>query len=285
MPIDILGVDAAILFADILTMPSAMGIEVKFSKDEGPFINNPIRSAEDVNRLRDIENLSYIEQTISIANGRLSVNIPLIGFAGAPFTVLCYLVEGNSSMNFTRVLKLMHNDPSTFNRLMRLLTKNTLSYLNLQKKAGIKAFQLFDTWGGILRPEDYKNFVLPYVQKIFEGVDLPSIYYLKNCAHLLHLMEESRADFLSVCHTVVFGQNLFLDNTKKGIQGNLYNGLLYAEQDVLEKELNNLLIHTRRFKKYIFNLSHGLFPDTQVEKVKLLVDKVHHFNWRLRKIK
>ena len=285
MPIDALGVDAAILFADILTLPAAMGAEIRFSKDEGPVISSPIRDTVGVNNLHDMEHLTHIEQAISIINGRLPANVPLIGFAGAPFTVLCYLVEGSSSMNFTRVLKIMHSDPNMFHKLMRILTKNTISYLNLQKKAGIKVFQLFDTWGGILRPEDYRNFVLPYVQKVFEGVDLPSIYYLKNCSHLLSLMENSGADFLSVCHTVVFGQNLFLDNTKKGIQGNLFNGLLYAEQDILEKELSSLLLQSRRFKKYIFNLSHGLFPDTEVDKVKFIVDKVHRFNWRLRKIK
>ena len=188
-------------------------------------------------------------------------------------------------MNFNNVLNLMHADGAAFHKLMKILTKNTITYLQIQRKAGIKVFQLFDTWGGILRPEDYQNFVLPHLQKIFSSVDLPSIYYLKNCAHLLPLMEQSGADFLSICHTVEFGKNAFLDNTKKGIQGNLYNGLLYAESEVIEKELRELLTQARRYRKYIFNLSHGLFPDVEVDKVKMIVEEVHHFNWRFRKIR
>lgn len=285
LPVGILNVDAAILFADILTLPAAMGVDIEFTKDQGPVIKNPIVNNSDVAKLHDVSDLKYVTETISQINKTLPLSIPLIGFAGAPFTVLSYLVEGGSSANFTKVLNLLRHEPATYEKLMKILTKNTITYLNLQKKAGIKAFQLFDTWGGILRESEYGDFVLPYIQKIFDSVDLPSIYYLKNCSHLLALMEQSGADFLSVCHTVTFGKNTFLDNTKKGIQGNFYNGLLYADREVLEKELDQLLFQTRRYKKYIFNLNHGLFPDTDVEKVKFITEKVHKFNWRLRKIR
>jgi len=138
-------------------------------------------------------------------------------------------------------------------------------------------FQLFDTWAGILRAQDYEQLVLPYVQQIFSKLDLPSIYYLKNGHHLLTLMLQSQADFISVCNTVDLTSDERLANIHCGIQGNLYNGLVYADFATLQKELLLLLQGTRRFKRYIFNLSHGIFPDTEVEKIKFIVDHVHEF--------
>ncbi len=276
-PIETLGVDAAILFADILTLPAQMGFQIHFDKNNGPVILNPLRRIRDVRNVRDFADLSYVSETIKEVNQKLPLHVPLIGFAVSPFTVLCYLLEGGSSTSFTTTLRFMNEYPSAFQKLLTILTKNTIAYLNLQKNAGIKAFQLFDSWGGILRETDYADWVLPYVQKIFKNVDLPSIYYLKNSNHLLALMEKSGADFLSVCHTVVLGENPILKKTKKGIQGNLFNGLLYAERRVLAKEIQNLLKGARQYKKYIFNLSHGVFPDTDVETLKFIVERVHQW--------
>ena len=279
LPVPILGVDAAILFSDILTLPSQMGFDIKFTNESGPVISNPLKSSADFEKVHDFKNLSFVAETIKTANQMLPKHVPLIGFAGAPFTVLSYLVEGGSSVNFAGVFNLMAEKPEQFHGLLKTLTKNTIDYLNLQKEVGIKAFQLFDTWGGILRPADYAHFVLPYLKEIFARVDLPSIYYLKNCSHLLALMEKSGADFLSVCHTVVLGHNSVLAKTEKGIQGNLFNGLLYADEETLKKEVSDILIGARNYKRYIFNLSHGLFPDMEVKKVKFVVDTVHRFDW------
>ena len=164
---------------------------------------------------------------------------------------------------------------------MAKITANTIRYLSLQKKAGIKVFQLFDTWGGVLRQAEYRQFVLPYVQEIFNSIHLPSIYYLKNCAHLLPEMERCGADVLSVCETVRIGGNDILNSTKKGIQGNLYNGLLYCNEKTLRREVRKLLVAARKHhKKYIFNLNHGIFPDIPVGRVKAVIEEVKRFNWR-----
>ncbi|OGW95686.1 MAG: uroporphyrinogen decarboxylase [Omnitrophica WOR_2 bacterium GWA2_45_18] len=279
-PIDILGVDAAILFADILTLPSAMGFDIRFDNKAGPVIEDTREKLRDFKDIHDFEDLSHVWRTIQSVNARLPASIPLIGFAGSPFTVLTYLVEGGSSLSYAKTFKLANEQPRTFHGLMDILTRNTIRYLHLQKEAGIKVFQLFDSWAGILRPADFAHWVLPYVQRIFEAVDLPSIYFVRNCNHLLALMDQSGADFLSVDHTVVLGHHPVLEKTRKGIQGNLFNGLLYAQDKTLEKEVKDVLVGGVQHGRYIFNLSHGVFPDVQVDKLKLVVDKVHAFKWK-----
>jgi uroporphyrinogen decarboxylase len=208
------------------------------------------------------------------------LDVPLIGFAGAPFTVLHYLIKGHSSLGMSPAVKFAMEHPKAFHAIMKKLTDNTIMYLQMQKEAGIKVFQLFDTWAGSLRESDYETLALPYVQEIFQKVDLPSIYYLKNCQHLLAAMDRSGANFLSVCETVALGKNLYLNNTQKGVQGNLYNGLLYADDALLRKEVHSLLTAARQHhKKYIFNLSHGVLPDVSVDKVKVLINEVRNFKW------
>ncbi len=276
-PIGILGVDAAILFADILTLPSAMGFHITFDTKKGPVIENIIRQDDPCQEIHDFDDLSYVAQTIRLTNERLPKTVPLIGFAGSPFTVFTYLIEGGSSVNFTKTFRFIAAHKVLYHRLMDILTRNTVRYLLLQKEAGIKAFQLFDSWGGILRPADFAHLVLPYVQKIFQEVDLPSIYFLRNSHHLLPLMDQSHADFLSVDHTVVLGHDTTIERTKKGIQGNLFNGLLYADYPELKKEVHDVLVGGQKHGRHIFNLSHGVFPDVEVDKLKFIVDEVHAF--------
>jgi len=268
-PLEILGVDAAILFADILTMPSGMGFKIDFINGKGPVVNNPIYHAGDLKRLGKFSGLEHVTRTIQLINAVLPPSIPLIGFAGSPYTVATYLCSKHSRM--------MYESPKTFHQLMDLLTDNTIIYLKQQKEAGIKLFQLFDTWAGSLRYEDYEIFILPYVQKIFKTINLPSIYYLKNCAHLMDLMEKSGAEMLSVCETV----NINDVKTKKGIQGNLLNSLLYADDKTIIEETRVILKAARaKHPKYIFNLSHGVMPDVNPLKLKLIVDEVHAFKWK-----
>jgi len=278
-PIDILGVDAAILFSDILTLPSQMGFDIFFDGNKGPQIRNIITRPADVENVHDLDDLSHVSQTVKLINDRLSETVPLIGFAGGPFTVLTYLVEGGSSANFAKTYNFIQHHQESFHRLMNILTENTIHYLNMQKDAGIKVFQLFDSWAGILRAADFAHLVLPYAQRIFEQVDLPSIYFVRNSNHLLPLMDRLLADFLSVDHTVVLGHHTIIERTKKGIQGNLFNGLLYADDATLEREINDVLIGAQKHDRYIFNLSHGVFPDAEVDKLKFIVEKVHAFHW------
>lgn len=267
-PLEILGVDAAILFADILTMPSGMGFHIEFVNGKGPVISNPINSPFDLKRLGKFSGLDYVSRTIQLINAVLPPSIPLIGFAGSPYTVATYLCSKHNRM--------MYEHPQSFHQLMELLTNNTVAYLKQQKEAGIKLFQLFDTWAGALRREDYEVFVMPYVQKIFKVIKLPSIYYLKNCAHLMDLMEKSGAEMLSVCETV----NIKDIKTKKGIQGNLLNSLLYADDKTIIEETRKILKSAKsKHRKYIFNLNHGVMPDVNPLKLKLIVEEVHRFKW------
>jgi len=278
LPVNILDVDAAILFADILTMPAQMGFDISFSQKNGPVIKNPLTSASDAKRIKDFDDAKHIRETISQVTKQLPGHIPLIGFAGAPFTVLCYLIEGSSSASFKKSFHFLYEFPDEFRLCMGKITQSTIKYLKLQENAGIKIFQLFDTWGGLLQKDDYEKNILPFVQQIFNAIDLPSIYYLKNCEHLLGAMEQSGADFLSVCEKVNIASDPALRKTSRGIQGNLYNGLLYEDFPVLEKETLRLLQAAKNYKKYIFNLNHGVFPDTDVEKVKFVIQKVHEYN-------
>lgn len=271
LPVHEIGVDAAILFADILTLPALMGINVRFDDHKGPLIDFQF----DLAKIHRVDSLGNLDHTIRLTKEMLPAHIPLIGFAGSPFTVLCYLIEGGSSLNHTKVFKLAHENPQLYHQLMTLLTENTMRYLDLQREAGIDAFQLFDTWGGILSAAEYAQLILPYVRQIFDFVKIPSIYYVKNCAHLLNLMNQSGAEFLSVCHTVVLGHNALVSVTKKGIQGNLFNGLLYADDARLRKEVRDVLAGGIQHERYIFNLSHGVFPDINPDKLKLIVDEVH----------
>ena len=273
LPIDILNVDAAILFADILTLPSAMGADVRFD-NTGPKIK--IRN---FSKLHDFDDLPHIAQTIALVNRQLPQDVPLIGFAGGPFTVLTYLIEGGGSGDFSKTFQMAYSQPKFFSQLLKLLTKNTIAYLRLQKEAGIKAFQIFDTWAGILGNSEYKNWVLPYLQDIFKAVNLPSIYFCRNSSHLISILNDCNADFLSVDQTVTIGKTL-AQQTPKGIQGNFFNGLLYAKNSVVEKAVLKILNNAQAHQRFIFNLNHGVFPDVSVEKLKLIVKIVHQFKWK-----
>ena len=273
-PVEMLGVDAAILFADILTLPKETGFDIRFDKDLGPVINNPLRGISDLRRISDLPPLDYQQKAIREIRERLPPECALIGFAGGPFTVLTYLIEGGSSLGFNKTLRFLVNQPRDFNAVMERLTDLTIAYLNQQKEAGIEVFQIFDSWAGILRPAEYANFVLPHVQRIFESLDLPSIYFLKNCAHLMPWMAQCGAQFLSVCETVDIGTDPVLTACGKGVQGNFYNQLFFADEAVIRQEVQRLLNKAAIYPQYIFNLNHGILPDTDPEKVRLVVDLV-----------
>ncbi|MCB9748149.1 MAG: uroporphyrinogen decarboxylase [Candidatus Omnitrophica bacterium] len=272
-PIDILGVDAAILFADILTLPGAMGFKIGFDDRKGPVIDTHFKMKD----VHDHEEIGHITETIKQVKNKLTRNIPLIGFAGSPFTVLSFLIEGGSSVGYKKLFKYMKAETDAFHQLMEILTINTIRYLQQQIKAGADVVQLFDTCAGILSQEDFKDLVLPYVQRIFAALKVPSIYFVRNTAHLLSLLDLVNSDFLSVDHTVNLGTPATLNQIQKGVQGNLFNGNLYLDYPQLEKEVEKILLGGSQHQRYIFNLSHGVFPDVEVDKLKFVVDKVHEF--------
>lgn len=281
MPVEQLGVDAAIFFSDILTLPYNMGFQIDFEKGVGPQIANPLTALADLDKLTPLADTSFTARAIEKINATLPAEIPLIGFAGSPFTVLTYLIEGGSSKSFSKVMGMMYARPEEFHAIMQRMTDATIDYLNMKKEAGVAAFQLFDTWGGILRPKDFRAFVLPYVQQIFDAVELPSIYYLKNCAHLIDEMVAAGSDMLSLGETVDIATNQTLIKSGKGVQGNLYSGLLYADKKTVAREVNQLLSAAKEhYPSYIFNLSHGINPDVNPDMVRFIVDEVKAFEWR-----
>lgn len=273
-PVDIIGVDAAILFADILTLPSAMGRSIHFDAQQGPIID-PLK---DVAQLRDFDNLDYVAQTIRLVKDRLQGKVPLIGFAGSPLTVATYLIEGGSSVSFAKTLRFMNERPADFQKMMECLTRNTIRYLKLQQQAGIDAYQIFDSWAGILPLKDFEKFILPDLKSIFASVTLPSLYFFRGAPHLTPAAFDCGADGLSVCHMVDL-QNQIVGRTQQLIQGNLFNGWLYRSDADLRLEVRRILQTMKPHRKFIFNLSHGVFPDVNPDKLRVIVDEVRQFSW------
>lgn len=272
-PIHEIGVDAAILFADILTLPTAMGADIKFDSQKGPVVS-PI---DQIKHLNDIDDVKHIRETIALVNDQLSDDIPLIGFAGSPWTVLTYLIEGGSSMSYFKTFEFMNSNQTDFHALMEKLTENTIRYAELQINAGIDAFQLFESWGGIVPLEVYQKNIFPYVQRIFQELQIPSIYFIRQARHLLPLLFECGSDFLSIDHTIDIEKDI-LNQTEMGVQGNFFNGLLYADDQTIVKEVQRICRVGKKHQKFIFNLSHGVFPTVDANKLKLIVETVHNFN-------
>jgi uroporphyrinogen decarboxylase len=276
LPVDLLGVDAAILFADILTLPSGMGFHVEFAA-EGPVIRNPVLVPSDVMRVHDMEGLEYIAQILRQVRAKLPVSKTVIGFAGSPFTV-AYLLKEGVRMNMPKVLRFAYEHPEAFNSLLEKLTRNTIAYLRMQMHAGAEVYQLFDSWGGVLREEDYRRWILPGVQTIFRELGGNSIYYLKNSSHLLNAMTESGARMISVCETVDIASDPRLKGITQGVQGNLFNGLMYAPTAMLLSETSRILKAGTQFNGHIFNLSHGIHPDMNPDQARRVIEVVHAFD-------
>jgi uroporphyrinogen decarboxylase len=282
-PVDILGVDAAILFSDILIPVEAMGMRLSFSEKQGPLLNEPIRNKSAVERLivpDTEEDMPFVIETIKILRRELANKVPLIGFSGAPFTLATYMVEGGTSKNFLNTKKMMFQHNGVFSFLMEKLTDMVISYLSAQIKAGAQAVQLFDTWAGVLSPVDYKNFVLPYVKKInaeLKKQEVPLIYFVNNCAGVLKEVKKSGADVIGIDWRVDLGDAIKRLGKKIVVQGNLDPCALFLSREELEERIKDVLWKGEAAKGHIFNLGHGILPDTPVENVIALVEAVHRY--------
>jgi uroporphyrinogen decarboxylase len=282
-PVDILGVDAAILFSDILVPVEAMGMRLEFSDKEGPLLSEPLRNKAAVEKLiiPDIEeDLPFIFDTIRILRKELENKVPLIGFSGAPFTLATYMIEGGTSKNFMHTKKLMYQYSMVFSYLMEKLTDTVISYLTAQIKAGAQAVQLFDTWAGILTPIDYKKFAFPYVKKAIselkkEGV--PIIYFVNDCAGILKEVKKSGADVTGVDWRIDIADAVKKLGKKMVVQGNLDPCALFLPKDKLEERVKDILWKGEAAKGHIFNLGHGILPQTPVENVTAMVKAVHTY--------
>jgi uroporphyrinogen decarboxylase len=280
-PIDIFGLDAAILFSDILIPLAPLGISVTFPNGP-PKLEPPLRQPADVEKLvrYDIANkLSFVLEGIRQIRTALNDRVPLLGFCGSPFTLMCYLIEGGGSKDFTETKKFIYTYPEAAARMLSLLADLVGDYLKLQIESGAQAIQLFDTWGGILSPADYSRFSLPYVRRVFELCQtkgVPRTLYLGNTACFLHLLGDLNCEVISIdWRTELTRAVNALPN--KAIQGNLDPNILFAPTATVVAAARTILETMRGRDGFIFNLGHGILPQTPVENVRALVETVHTF--------
>lgn len=275
-----LGVDAAIIFADILLIVEPMGLQLEFSKGEGPLIHNPVRTQADVDRLQEVEDVSalgFVFDAIRATRRALPNNLPLLGFAGAPFTVASYIIEGGASRNFVRTKSLMYNDNGAWHALLSLISRGLTKYLNAQIEAGAQAVQLFDSWVGALSPDDYREFVLPHTSKVINEVisGTPVIHFGTGTAALLELMREAGGSVIGLDWRVRLDEGWRRVGYDRGIMGNLDPVALFASQDLIRQQAKLILDQAAGRPGHIFNLGHGILPETPVENVIALIDAVH----------
>jgi uroporphyrinogen decarboxylase len=280
-PIDILGVDAAILFSDILIPLEAMGMSLRFDEGHGPILENPITDAAGVERLGvpDPEStMGFVMETIRILRRELEGRVPVIGFAGAPFTMASYMVEGGSSKNFLKLKTLMFQKPEVWHRLMEKTAETTQAYLQAQIDAGAQAVQLFDSWGGILSPRDYRDFALPYSRRIIESLkgQVPIIHFVQGNPALLPQVASAGSDVVGVDWRIDIGEARKLVGDK-AVQGNLDPLALFLPIEKIEERAEEI-IKSAGPTGHIFNLGHGILPPTPVENAKALVEAVHRIS-------
>ncbi len=274
-----LGVDAAIIFADLLPILEPMGLQLEFTPGGGPVIRNPLREARDVERfleLESVEPLNFVMETVKLTRAGLPDNIPVIGFAGAPFTLASYAIEGGSSRNYVHTKGLMYRDGGAWDAIMQRLARAVTRYSNAQIAAGAQAVQLFDSWVGCLGPEDYRRYVLPYTQAIIEGIapGVPVIHFATGNPALLPLLAQAGGDVIGIDWRIELDEGWKLVGYDKAVQGNLDPTVLLADRDEIRRRAQDILHRAAGRPGHIFNLGHGILPQTPVENVLALVEAV-----------
>jgi uroporphyrinogen decarboxylase len=282
-PVRLLGVDAAILFADILLPIVPMGLRLEFVQGEGPHISTPLRSAEDVARLRRLDgqsDLDYVMEAVRIVCRELNGRTPLIGFAGAPFTMASYMIEGGPSRDFRLTKSMMYSEPDVWSALMDKLADSITSYLIAQVQSGAQAVQLFDSWVGCLSPQDYQRFVFPYTQRIFTALQAhgaPAIHFGTGTSTLLDLMREAGGNVIGVDWRIPLDQAWTVLGNGVGVQGNLDPVALFAPLPELRRQVQDVLRRAGGRPGHIFNLGHGVLQHTSPDKVRAVVEMVHEY--------
>jgi uroporphyrinogen decarboxylase len=278
-PIRRFGMDAAILFSDIMTPLEGMGIDLDF--DPGPVIRNPVRSAADVDALRvgdPEESVPFVLETIRILRRELPESAPLIGFAGAPFTTYCYTVEGSGSKTFSEAKAFLFSEPVAATRLLDKIAETTERYLSAQAEAGAQALMVFDSWAGLLSPYDYERFALPSVQKIMTALrrhGVPLIYFPNQGSTLMAAARQAGADVMGVDWRLPLSQARAVLGPELAVQGNLDPAALFAPREELGRQIDRVLAEAGGEPGHIFNLGHGIERTTDPDAVAFLVDRVH----------
>ncbi len=280
-PVDILGVDAAIIFSDILVIPEAMGLPYKMIEEKGPYFEKTIRTEKDLAQLHVAsgEELSYVTDAIRLVKKELNGKVPLIGFSGAPWTLFAYMTEGSGSKTFSKAKKMLYTNPTLSHSLLQKITDSTINYLRSQISAGADLIQIFDSWAGILSPEMYNEFSLKYISKICNAITgVPKIVFAKDAFFARKEMGDLSCEGISLDWTMNISESRKLIGETKTLQGNADPCLLYADFATIKRETEKML---RAFgpQRHIANLGHGLYPDTETEKVKFFVDTIKEFRF------
>lgn len=285
-PVDKLGVDAAILFADILLPLEGMGIELRFAQNEGPVIDNPVRSQQDIDRLKVVEpeeTTPYVLEAIKLVRQELDGRVPLIGFSGAPFTLASYIIEGGGSKNYLYCKELMWQAPDVWHALMDKIAQVVVHYLKGQIRAGAQAVQVFDSWVGTLSPADYEEFVLPYSRYVMENLmdeGVPVIHFANNASTLLELVKKAGGHVIGLDWRINLDEAWSRVGYDVAVQGNLDPAALLAPPEVIERKVKEILDRAGNRPGHIFNLGHGIHKETPVEHVIAMVEAVHKYSQR-----
>ncbi|MBN2319168.1 MAG: uroporphyrinogen decarboxylase [Acidobacteria bacterium] len=283
-PVKEFSIDAAIIFADILLPLEGMGIGIEFPQAGGPVIHNPVRKTADVESLRIVDpvaDLDYVLEGLRLVRSEIDGKIPLIGFAGAPFTLASYAIEGGSSSNYLITKNFMYRNPDAWDLLMKKLSRAILAFLKAQVEAGAQVVQIFDSWVGCLSPEDYGHYVFPHMKKILNELrreNIPSINFGTGTAGLLPLLAESGGDIVGVDWRISLDQAWNFIRTGAGIQGNLDPVALMAPPDFFKQKAAEILDKAAGRPGHIFNLGHGILPSTPEDSVKALADYIHEYS-------
>lgn len=281
-PVDLLGVDAAIIFSDILVIPDAMGLPYRMEKGVGPIFDDTIKSVSDINRLKIVDpysDLKYVTDAISITKKELNWRVPLIGFAGAPWTIFSYMIEGKGSKTFSEARKFLYQEPAAAHDLLGKITDSTIAYLKAQIEAGVDIVQLFDSWAGVLPKEQYLEFGLKYLRKICDAInEVPITVFAKGAWFVLEELGKLNCNIIGLDWHTSPEMARRLVGTEKTLQGNLDPCLLYASDEDLVKE-TILMLNKFGGQKHIANLGHGVYPDTNPEKVKLFINTIKEYKF------
>lgn len=283
-PVDLIGVDAAILFSDIMLPLEGMGAGLEFTESAGPIIKNPIRELNQVEDMHtfDVEDvMSYAFDAIKLIVKELGGRVPLIGFAGAPFTLASYLIEGGHSRNYTKTKIMMYNEPVVWHRLMTKLTDMLIGYLGAQVRAGVAAVQVFDSWIGCLSPGDYEEFAMPHSKRLFEGLkplDVPTIHFGTETSTLIEKIRDAGGDVVGVDWRLNIDEGRRRIGYDRAVQGNLDPNVLFSNTKVIESHVRDILNRAGTHPGHIFNLGHGILPETPPANARALVEMVHELS-------
>ena len=287
-PLERFELDAAILFSDILTIPDAMGLGLYFAEGEGPRFHKPLRSEADIDQLEVINtaaDLTYVTDAVSMIRQELNGRVPLIGFSGSPWTLATYMIEGQSSRDFTRAKTMLYTQPELLHQLLEKLALSVIDYLNAQILAGAQVVQIFDTWGGALSHSAYLEFSLTYMAKIVDGLikqadgrDVPVILFTKGGGLWLEAMADTGCDCLGLDWTVDIGAAHHRVGDKVALQGNMDPAILRAKPEVIRGEVKRILGSFGQNDGHVFNLGHGITPDINPDNAKIFIDAVHEFS-------